>query len=30
VKCNQYTYDCNDDPSDGCEKFSSTGHPCVP
>lgn len=30
VQCVLGFYDCNDDPSDGCEKYSSKIHPCWP
>ena len=30
VRCNQYTFDCNENPSDGCEVFKTSGDPCAP
>ena len=29
VKCPDYSYDCNDDWSDSCEKFTTGAHPCL-
>jgi hypothetical protein len=30
VQCGKNRYDCNDDWSDGCEIYTTQGHPCVP